>query len=138
MRRLIVITGGFVALSAVVVQTVLSQSQPAKPSGAQPAADHSADEAAIRANIAQFVKAYNSGDAKGVAALFTPDGQIEDKDGDVTDGREAIAQVFTGLFADAPQKKIEVFVDSIRFIGSDLAVETGTTKETPAPNEPPD
>jgi hypothetical protein len=37
-----------------------------------------------------------------------------------------------------PQKKIEVFVESIRFIGANLAVETGTTKETPSPNEPPE
>ena len=29
-------------------------------------------------------------------------------------------------------------VESIRFIGADLAVETGTTKEIPAPNEPPE
>jgi uncharacterized protein (TIGR02246 family) len=105
---------------------------------AQPAAARTADESAIRANIDLFVKAYNAGDAKAVAALFTPDGQIENKDGDITEGREAIAQTFAGLFSESPKKKLEVFVDSIRFIGADLAVEVGATKETTGPNESPE
>ncbi|HEY1376307.1 MAG TPA: SgcJ/EcaC family oxidoreductase [Gemmataceae bacterium] len=149
MRRILISVGVIGGLSVLVAQAVRSQSAPTKPaqpaggSGqgdnrAAPGADHAADEATIRANIDRFVKAYNAGDAKAIAALFTPDGQIEDKDGDVSEGREAIQQTFAGLFADAPQKRIEVFVESIRFIGADLAVETGTTKETPAPNEPPE
>jgi uncharacterized protein (TIGR02246 family) len=141
MRRIVISTGVLACLSALVAQTVLSQSEPAKrdaPGRAQPAGDRSADEALIRANIDEFVKAYNARDAKAVAALFTPDGQIEDKSVDITEGREAIAQTFAALFAESPQKRIEVFVDSIRFIGTDLAVEVGTTKETPAPNEPPE
>lgn len=110
----------------------------AKPEKTSVAGNHSADEAAIRANIDQFVKAYNAGDAKGVAALFTPDGQVENKEGDVTEGRDGIEKVFADIFADFPKKKIEVSVESIRFIGNDIAVETGSTKETPAPNEPPE
>jgi uncharacterized protein (TIGR02246 family) len=149
MRRLLLSIAVIVALSVVIAQFVQSRSEPTKPDSqaggagqdagkARPAADRSDDEAAIRANIAQFVKAYNAGDAKGVAALFTPDGQIVDKDGDESEGREAIAQTFGEIFAATPQKRIEVFVDSIRFLGPDLALETGSTKETPAPNEPPE
>jgi uncharacterized protein (TIGR02246 family) len=149
MRRIVFSIAVIVGVSAVIAQSVQSQSKPAKqaspadPSAedankARPAADRSADEAAIRANIARFVKAYNAGDAKAVAALFTLDGQIVDKEGDETEGREGIAQTFAELFKAMPQKNIEVFVESIRFIGADLAVEVGTTKETPAPNEPPD
>jgi uncharacterized protein (TIGR02246 family) len=100
--------------------------------------DRSADEAAIRGNIAAFVRAYNAGDAKGVAALFAPDGQAEDKDGEVSQGRAAIEKTFKELFAAAPQKRLEVSVESIRFIGADLAVETGSTKETSAPGETPE
>jgi uncharacterized protein (TIGR02246 family) len=84
------------------------------------------------------VKAYNAGDAKAVAALFTADGQTVDKDGNEAEGREAIQKTFAELFAAMPKKQLEVFVDSIRFIGSDLAMEVGTTKETPAPGEPPE
>jgi uncharacterized protein (TIGR02246 family) len=141
MRR-IALFAGVMSCLAVLSQAVRSQPGSANPgapaAGAAPAADHSADETAIRANIAAFEKAYNAHDARAIAALFTPDGQIEDKDGDIDEGRDAIEKTFTGLFVESPQKKIEVFVDSIRFIGADLAVETGTTKEIPAPNEPPE
>jgi uncharacterized protein (TIGR02246 family) len=146
MRRILFSIGVTVALSIVVLQSVQSQPEPAKPASptgsgrdegqARGGADRSADESAIRANIAQFVKAYNAGDAKGVAALFTPDGQAVDKDGDAAEGREAIAKTFGELFAARPKKKLEIFVESIRFLGADLAMEVGTTKETPAPNEP--
>jgi uncharacterized protein (TIGR02246 family) len=149
MRRILVSIGATVALCTVVLQSVQSQSQPttqSSPSGqsrqsdgqSSPAADRSADEAAIRDNVEKFVKAYNAHDPKAVAALFAADGQIEDKDGDIDDGRDAIARTFSKIFADAPAKKIEVNVESIRFIGNDLAVEKGTTKETSAQNEPPD
>jgi uncharacterized protein (TIGR02246 family) len=136
MRRILIPIAIGGCLAALVAQTVQSQSDPTKP--VAPAADRSADEEVIRANIAAFEKAYNAHDAKAVAGLFTPDGQIEDKDGDISEGLEAIEKVFAGLFAEAPEKRIEVFVDSVRFIGADLAVETGTTKEIPAPNEPPE
>jgi uncharacterized protein (TIGR02246 family) len=137
-RRILISIAAIGGLSVVVAQTVLSQSDPPKAARPPAAGDHSADETAIRANIEQFEKAYNAHDAKAVAALFTPDGQIEDKDGDIAEGREAIEKTFAGIFADAPQKRIDVFVEDIRFIGADLAAETGSTKETPAPNEPPE
>jgi uncharacterized protein (TIGR02246 family) len=149
MRRIVVSSGIIVGLLVIVFQSVQSQSVPTRPSSpavrpgqdegkAQPAADRSADEAAIRANIEQFVKNYNAGDAKAVAALFTPDGQIVDKQGNEAKGREEIKQTFAEIFAAAPKKQIEVFVESIRFIGADLALEVGTTKETSAPGEPPE
>jgi uncharacterized protein (TIGR02246 family) len=149
MRHAFFSIGVMVGLSAVVVQSVQSQSEPKKqaapaarerqqPGGAKPPADRSADEAAIRANITAFVRAYNAGDARSVAALFSPHGVIVDKEGDKSEGRAAIEQAFKELFTAAPQKRLEVFVESIQFIGPDLAVEIGSTKETPAPNEPPE
>jgi uncharacterized protein (TIGR02246 family) len=149
MRRNLLLMVVIIGLSAIASQAVQSQSAPKKettqaaPSGKDDGKTgsrekHAADEAAIRANIEAFVKAYNAGDAKSIGALFTPDGQIEGKDGDQTEGRDAIAQVFADMFKESPKKRIKVIVDSIRFIGNDLAVEVGTTEETPAPNEPPE
>jgi uncharacterized protein (TIGR02246 family) len=149
MRRIVFAIGVIAALSMVVWQSGHSQSEPPdksppsrptqrKDAESRPVADRSADETAIRANIARFIKAYNAGDAKAVAALFTSDGQIENKEGEVTEGREAIAEKFADLFEDMPEKHIEVDVESIRFIGGSLAVEKGATKETPSPNEPPE
>ncbi|OAI41358.1 hypothetical protein AYO40_03325 [Planctomycetaceae bacterium SCGC AG-212-D15] len=153
MRRILL--GLVVGLAAIVLPAVQSQSKPAKKAkrsaekegaakrpgpkedAAKLAADRSADESAIRANVARFVKAYNAGDAKALAALFTSDGQIEDKQGNVSEGQDAIAKTFGELFAETPDRQLEVFVEAIRFIGADLAIETGSTKETTSPNEPP-
>src|SRR5438046_2186495 len=102
MRCILAFFAGFVALLATDVPSIPSQSNSTnkatsqnpseKPKDAAASAtDHAADEKTIRANVALFVKAYNAGDAKAVAALFSPDGEIEDKEGNVHSGREAIA-----------------------------------------------
>jgi uncharacterized protein (TIGR02246 family) len=148
MRRIVISIGVIVGVSAVIAQSVQSQPKPAKEvapaapanpdeSKARRATDRSADEEAIRANIAQFVKFYNAGDAKGLAALFTPDGEAWDKEGNEAEGREAIARTFGESFAESPKRHLEVSVESLKFIGADMAVEVGTTKET-EPNEPPE
>lgn len=87
----------------------------------------SADEAAIRANVEAFVRGYNSHDAAAVAKLFAPQAKIVTEGGDVVDGHEAIADLFSGHFADEPDTHLELAITAIKFIGSDLAVETGTT-----------
>lgn len=149
MRRCALSVSAILGLALVVAQAVQTQSKrPGRPTATARAvttegqvlsgADRSADEAAVRANIGKFVKAYNAGDAKAVAALFAPDGQIINKDGNEAEGRAAIADTFSGIFAVTPKKHLEVFVDSIRFIGADLAVEVGSTKEMAAPGTPPE
>jgi uncharacterized protein (TIGR02246 family) len=122
-------------------EPAVTQKKPAtgdtKQAAKQPA-DRSADEQAIRANVALFLKAYNDGDAKTVASLFAPDGQVITQDGETVEGREAIEQEFNDIFAETPEARMELSVDSIRFIGSDLAVEVGSTKDIPAPGETPE
>lgn len=95
------------------------------------------DEAAIRANVEAFVKAYNAGDAAAAAALFLPEGQIIGDEGEIVEGRDAITERFADAFEESPEMTIEVFVDQIRFIGSQLALEVGSTAITPAPGETP-
>jgi uncharacterized protein (TIGR02246 family) len=97
-----------------------------------------AAEAAIRAHVNAFVKAYNAEDAKGIANLFASDAQMLDEDENTTQGRQAIERAFAAIFARSPQSRIEVDVASIRFIGSALAIETGSTKVTSKPGEVPD
>lgn len=149
MRRILLAIGVMVGLSILVLRSVPGQSQsadrlsatgPSRQDDSKPqsAEDRSADREAIRANIEAFKKAYNAQDAKALAELFTTDGLIVDKDGDESQGRDAIAKTFAALFAADPQKRIEINVDMIQLIGPDMALETGTTDETSAPNEPPD
>jgi uncharacterized protein (TIGR02246 family) len=104
----------------------------------KPKGKHADDEAAIRANVAAFVRAYNVGDAKAIAALFMKDAFIMDKEGNTSEGRKAIKETFAALFKEAPQRRLEVAIESLRFIGTDMAVEIGTTKETRARGEPPE
>jgi uncharacterized protein (TIGR02246 family) len=147
MRQIFIPIGLLAVLAVIISQSVRSQQEPNKqPAPAtqpgqqegKPAADRAADESAIRANITEFVRAYNAGDAKAVAALFTPEAIIVDKEDNTAEGRAAIEATFKELFAANPQKRLEVFVDSIRFLGPDLAVEVGSTQETFAPGEPPE
>jgi uncharacterized protein (TIGR02246 family) len=142
----IVVLASMVIVASPSAQTQSDSTEQGAPSARKeqekpaqrPKADHAADGTAIRANVTAFVKAYNAKDAKAVAALFTPDGQVVDQDGNASEGRDAIERVFADLFSESPQKRIEVTVDSIRFVGPDLAVEEGSTKETSGPGEPPE
>ncbi|WP_422930210.1 YybH family protein [Singulisphaera sp. PoT] len=93
--------------------------------------DRKDDEKAIRAADEAFVKAYNAGDAKAISELFAEDADAVDEEGDIVQGREALAVVFDEIFEESPGSKIEVDVDSIRFLGDSLAMETGRTKVTP-------
>lgn len=134
MRRLVVPILALVAITVLISHSVLSQPTP---KAVNAPGDRSADETAIRSRVAEFVRAYNAHDPKAIAALFIADGRIEDQDGNTSVGREAIERTFAGIFEKAPKQQLEVAVDSIRFIGADLAVEVGTTKTT-NPDEAPD
>ncbi len=149
MRRILFLIGLLAGLLVLTTQFVQSGSESKKQAnpghakgrvhvGVQPAADRSADEAAIRANVAAFVRAYNAGDAKAVAALFTSEALVVGKEGYTAQGRQAIERTFSEVFASAPQKRLEVSVDKIRFLGPELAVEVGSTRETLVPGEAPD
>ena len=109
-----------------------------KPEPAKSESTQESDEAAIRANVEAFAKAYNKGDAKALATLFGENAQIIDEDENTVQGREAIGQVFAGIFEETPKTQIEVTVDSIKFVGAALAMETGRAKVTPVPGETPE
>lgn len=90
-----------------------------------------ADEAAIRASVEKFVEAYNLQDANAVAELFLPKAQILDADDNAVEGRENIAALFAEVFEEHPETGIEIEIDSIRFIGPNLALETGASVTVP-------
>ena len=96
------------------------------------------DVRAITDLLASFVKAYNEKDAKALGALFTPEAEIEDEDGEVTRGRDAIVSRFSGIFQENGGDRLTVETDSLRFLGTDLAIEEGTASLTTQAGEPPD
>lgn len=102
------------------------------------AAESNKQEAAIRDSATAFVKAYNAHNAKVLAELFLPEAQVVDVDDSTIQGRAQIETLFAGVFEENPQASIEVVIESIRFIGTSLAVETGSTKTTLAPGAVPE
>ena len=63
------------------------------------ASSASADEAAIRAQLTSWEKAYNGGDAKGVAALYAEDAQLLPPGAPGASGRAAILEFLTKFIA---------------------------------------
>src|SRR5262245_8365000 len=93
---------------SVGLGTVLSQDRPgtrqetaATPGGTTAATPEPTQDArAIGDLLARFIGAYNAKDARALGELFTRDAEIEEDDGEVTRGRDAIVARFARMFAD--------------------------------------
>jgi uncharacterized protein (TIGR02246 family) len=134
----LLVCGGLMGL--LVAAPAAAQSKPAAPpktpapaaaapktaTAAQPAAA-SADLDAIRAGSDAYVKAFNQGQAKEVAALWAKDCEFVDSSGLTTIGRDAIEKAYTQFFAEHPQAKIQIAIDSLRLLGPAAAIEDGRT-----------
>jgi uncharacterized protein (TIGR02246 family) len=86
----------------------------------------SADDKAIRATAEAFTAAFNKGDAKALAALWTPDGEYVDETNRLTRGKDAIEKLYSKFFAANPGLKIEIAISSIRVMSAKAAIEEGT------------
>lgn len=84
-----------------------------------------ADEQAIRATATDFVKAFNAADAKAVAALWAMDAMYTDETGRPFQGRDAIEKLYADMFKNHPGATMTVNIESVRFLGPDIAVEKG-------------
>jgi uncharacterized protein (TIGR02246 family) len=136
-------TLGVLALSAAF-GLVSAQDRPAEqpdptPSGEQPTVppEREPDVRALGDLLASFVKAYNAKDAKALGDLFTTDAEIEDEDGAVTRGRDAIVDRYTGIFEEDKRDELSVEFDSLRFLGADVAIEEGTASLSTVADTPP-
>ena len=95
------------------------------------------DEVALRQRGEAFVAAFNAGDAKALAAFWTPDGDYVDQTGLAFNGREAIEGAYQDLFAAHKGLKLGVTATSVRIVTPELAIEDGTTEVVPADGGPP-
>ncbi len=91
-----------------------------------------ADEKAIREASAAFVRAYNAGDAKAIASLFTEDAEVVNEDGAPIQGRDAIGALFASTFTANPRETIELDEIAIRFLAHDVAKEEGRSRIAPS------
>ncbi len=88
-----------------------------------------------RANA--FAAAFAKGDAKALAAFWTPDGEYIDETGTRLQGREAIARAFEGLFAENKGLKLRIDVKSMKFLPPDVAIEDGVSGVMAPDGKPP-
>ncbi len=94
------------------------------------------DERAIKAVANEFTRAFNAGDARAIANLFAADAELIDETGAMIQGRAAIQDYYSNLFAERKGATIEISMRSLRFLGLDTAKETGQTRVKPAASEP--
>jgi len=100
-------------------------------------ADQAEEEAAIRASVAAYVVAFNQGNAKAIAAQWSPDAVYSNpRTGEEVTGRKAIEGQLAAIFKDAKETKIEVDVHSIRFLSPNVAIEEGTARVLRPEDEP--
>jgi uncharacterized protein (TIGR02246 family) len=87
-------------------------------------------EKAIRNTQSAYVKAFNAGDAEALAAFWTLDGEFVDASGRSFRGRSAIQKEFAAFFGEAKGSKLDISMDSLRFVAPGVALETGTSRVT--------
>jgi uncharacterized protein (TIGR02246 family) len=90
-------------------------------------------ETEIRAVVADFVKAFDAGDAAKLTAHFAETGEIIDEDGNQYQGTDELKQLFGAFFLKFPSSKLMMDVESVRLVAPNVAIEEGsrliTTKE---------
>jgi uncharacterized protein (TIGR02246 family) len=102
----------------------------------QPAAPQTEDEKAIRAVDEAFVRDYNKGDSKALAALFTEDAEVVEADGTRFRGRDLVEQDLADTFATVKGARIALEIGEIRFVHPDVAKEEGRSVVTPPAGAP--
>src|SRR5829696_3714748 len=95
------------------------------------------DLATIRESSRAFVAAFDKGDAKAIAALWTEGGDYTDASGQVFTGRPAIEEQYAAFFAANPGVKLKLTIDSLKLLNEGTAIEDGRAALDPAPAGPP-
>ena len=93
---------------------------------------NAASEKAIRDLQSAYVKSFNAGDAKALAAFWAPDGEFVDAEGHSFHGRKAIEKEFSAFFVQSRGLTLEVSTESLRFVSPDVALESGRSRLTRA------
>lgn len=123
---LVAVTGAAVIVGRASVPTESTAAQPLPV--ANPAAKADGAEEGIKKITAEYAAAFNAGDAKKAAALWTTDGEYVDADGEVQTGRAAIEKGLAELFKANQKLTAEVRVESVRPLGRGTATVEGSVR----------
>src|SRR5438093_887675 len=107
-RTALYLAGGLAAILALGVfsardNPALAQKKPAE--GEEKGRE--ADQEAIRKSSLDFARAFEKGDAKATAALWTEHAELHDGAGRAIRGRAAIEKAFAEFLKDHPKVKME-------------------------------
>jgi uncharacterized protein (TIGR02246 family) len=127
---LALLTGGVVLYrTATADEKQKVEQQGANAESAASASEAAASqEPAIRATAAAFIAAFNEGDARGIATLWTPAGSLTDETGAVFKGREAIEKEYAASFKQNPGARLSLRIESITFPTPAVAIEDGVAQ----------
>jgi uncharacterized protein (TIGR02246 family) len=81
---------------------------------------------------AEFIAAFNRGDARAIASFWTPDATYVDQVGREYRGRTAIERLYEKVFAARKGAKLTIHVTSAKQVSPDVALEDGITEVTPS------
>lgn len=82
-------------------------------------------EKVSKAQTDAYIAAFNKGDVKALGTMYAEDAQYTSDDGDTIIGRPAIIEGLKQFFGKNKGAKLDVKVDSARFIAPDVLVEKG-------------
>lgn len=91
----------------------------------EPKADVEAIAETIAASIEGYVKDFNAANVNGIVARWSDQGRITDADGNITAGREKLAEEMAGYFAKVEGATLSVVVESIELLSPSVARESG-------------
>ena len=128
-RRSLIRTSSWLVLAATIAGlSICAGTALAVPPRQTPKTPEVTNEAAIRASAVAFAKAFDRGDAKALAAMWTAYGSVADDEGEILKGRTAIEDKYAGFFKAYPGAKIVIAVKSVEFPATAIAIEDGITQ----------
>jgi uncharacterized protein (TIGR02246 family) len=125
---LVLATGVALVAHAGCFGVVQADDAPAGSAAVSATVGSQADEKAIRATAEDFLAAFNAADAKAVGALWAADAEYTDESGKSYQGRAAIEKEYAEFFKEHHGATMTVTIESVRFLGPNIAVEKGIAK----------
>jgi uncharacterized protein (TIGR02246 family) len=113
-------------------RTAIIPEPPQAPAPTPVAPGRSEDEKLIRGAIEAFVQAFDKGDAKAIASLFTEQGEAIAMEGGAIRGRDALEAHYAERFVDNPGEKIKTTIELIHFLAPEVVRQDGRSTLQPA------
>lgn len=130
----LLVGSGLVAASILGIfwasQTSPVQGQP------KPAAEKADAALAPSKQAEEFIAAFNKGDAKAVAEMWTPEADYIDQTGRHVHGRAALEKMYEKFFAANKGAKLQIIVVKRKEVTPDVLLENGFSEVTPGDGSP--